>query len=176
MTFIHHFSSSLLHWFIFIIHLFHYTINHFVFCETGKIDNLSAVGGKVFWLSVCRFMSVESTFTLLLLISMSYWFDKPRFDIEGKLLLAASPPSLGALPNSFHHTNTRRLDTTNQSRAPVVACHSQHRKPGRKIPRYAAPVSVAQSRLLTISSGGEMSPSRIPGPHNHAHRMAAGAA
>ena len=58
-TFIHHFSSSLLHWSIFIIHLFHYTINRFVFCETGKIDNLSAVGGKVFWLSVCRSTSVE---------------------------------------------------------------------------------------------------------------------
>ena len=58
-TFIHHFSSSLLHGSIFIIHLFHYTINRFVFCETGKIDNLSAVGGKVFWLSVCRSTSIE---------------------------------------------------------------------------------------------------------------------
>ena len=27
---------------------FHHTINRFVFCETGEIDNLSAVGGKVF--------------------------------------------------------------------------------------------------------------------------------
>ena len=33
---------------------FHHTINPFVFCETDEIDNLSAVGGKVFWLSVCR--------------------------------------------------------------------------------------------------------------------------
>ena len=38
---------------------FHHTINRFVFCETGEIDNLSAVGGKVFWLSVCRSTSVE---------------------------------------------------------------------------------------------------------------------
>ena len=41
----------------------------------------------------------SSTFTLLL-ISRSYWFDKTQFVIEGKLLLATSPPSLGALPNS----------------------------------------------------------------------------
>ena len=27
---------------------FHHTINRFVFRETGEIDNLSAVGGKVF--------------------------------------------------------------------------------------------------------------------------------
>ena len=27
---------------------FHHTINRFVFCETGEIDNLSAVGDKVF--------------------------------------------------------------------------------------------------------------------------------
>ena len=39
--------------------IFHHTINRFVFCETGKIDNLSAVGGKVFWLSVCGSTSVE---------------------------------------------------------------------------------------------------------------------
>ena len=38
---------------------FHHAINRFVFCETGEIDNLSAVGGKVFWLSVCRSTSVE---------------------------------------------------------------------------------------------------------------------
>ena len=38
---------------------FHHTINRFVFCETGEIDNLSTVGGKVFWLSVCRSTSVE---------------------------------------------------------------------------------------------------------------------
>ena len=38
---------------------FYYTINCFVLCETGEIDNLSAVGGKVFWLSVCRSASVE---------------------------------------------------------------------------------------------------------------------
>ena len=41
----------------------------------------------------------SSTFTLLL-ISRSYWFDKPRFIIEGKLMLATSTPSLGAPPNS----------------------------------------------------------------------------
>ena len=41
----------------------------------------------------------SSTFTLLF-ISRSYWFDKPRFVIEGKLLLATSTPSLGAPPNS----------------------------------------------------------------------------
>ena len=39
--------------------LFHYIINRFVFCETGKIDKLFAVGGKVFWLSLCRSASVE---------------------------------------------------------------------------------------------------------------------
>ena len=38
---------------------FHHTINSFVFCETGEIDNLSAVVGKVFWLSVCRSAYVE---------------------------------------------------------------------------------------------------------------------
>ena len=27
---------------------FHHTINRFVFCETGEIDNLSAVGDNVF--------------------------------------------------------------------------------------------------------------------------------
>ena len=42
--FIRHFSLSLLHWSIFIIYLFYYTINRFVFCETEKIDNLSVVG------------------------------------------------------------------------------------------------------------------------------------
>ena len=41
----------------------------------------------------------SSTFTLLL-ISRSYWFDKPWFVIEGKLLLATSTPSLGAQPNA----------------------------------------------------------------------------
>ena len=58
---------------------FHHTINHFVFRETGEFDNLSAVGDKVFWLSVCSSKSVEgipkhqrsSTFTSLL-ISKSY--------------------------------------------------------------------------------------------------------
>ena len=110
-TFIHHFSSSLLHWSIFIIHLFHYTINRFVFCGTGNIDNLSAVGGKVFWLSVCRSTSVKikrqrsSTFTLLL-ISRSYWFDKHRFVIERKLLLAVIPSSLGSPPNSSQYNIT----------------------------------------------------------------------
>ena len=106
ITFHHRYSSSPLSYF----HLFLYTINRFVFCETGKIDNLSAVGGKVFWLSVCagpRLLKIKrqrsSAFTLLF-ISRSYWFDKPRFDIEGKLLLDAIPPSLGAPPNSFHHT------------------------------------------------------------------------
>ena len=39
------------------------------------------------------------TFTLFL-ISMSYWFDKPRFVIEGKLLLATSMTLLGAPPDS----------------------------------------------------------------------------
>ena len=58
-TFIHHFSSSLPYWSLFIFHLFHYTINHFVFYETGKIDNLSAVGDKVFLLSVCKSASIE---------------------------------------------------------------------------------------------------------------------
>ena len=38
---------------------FHHTINRFVFCETREIDNLSAVGGKVFWLRVYRSASVE---------------------------------------------------------------------------------------------------------------------
>ena len=42
---------------------------------------------------------ISSTFNLLL-ISKSYWFDKPRFVNEGKLLLATSPPLLGAPPNS----------------------------------------------------------------------------
>ena len=87
---------------------FHHTINRFVFCETGEIDNLSAVGGKVFWLSVCMSKFINGTRDTLtftsLLISRSYWFDKARFVIEGKLLLAATPPSLGAPPNSFHHT------------------------------------------------------------------------
>ena len=41
----------------------------------------------------------SSTFTSLL-ISKFYWFDKPRFVNEGKLLLATSTPSLGAPPNS----------------------------------------------------------------------------
>ena len=41
----------------------------------------------------------SSTFTLLLILR-SYWFDKPRFVIEGKQLLATSTPSLGAPPNS----------------------------------------------------------------------------
>ena len=42
----------------------------------------------------------SSRFTSLL-ISKSYWFDKPRFVNEGKLLLTTSPPSLGALPNAI---------------------------------------------------------------------------
>ena len=85
ITFHHHYSTGPFSYF----HLFHYIINHFVFCETGKIDNLSAVGGKVFgW--VCagpRLLKIKrqrsSTFTLLL-ISKSYWFDKPRFYKRGK--------------------------------------------------------------------------------------------
>ena len=42
------FSTSLLHWSLFIISLIHHTINRFVFYETEKIDNLSAVADKVF--------------------------------------------------------------------------------------------------------------------------------
>ena len=99
-----YFSSSLFHCSLFIFHLFHYTINRFVFCETGKID-FPPLGAKYFgW--VCagpRLLKVKrqrsSTFTLLL-ISRSYWFDKSWFVIEGKLLLATSTPSLGAPPNS----------------------------------------------------------------------------
>ena len=55
LFFHYHYSSG--HFSLF--HLFHHIINRFVFCETGKIDNLSAVGGKVFWLSVCRSTYVE---------------------------------------------------------------------------------------------------------------------
>ena len=102
-----YFLSSLLYWSLFI---FHYSINHFVFCEIGKIDNHSAIGGKVFgW--VCtgpRLLKIKrqrsSTFTSLL-ISKSYWFDKPRFFIEGKLLLATSPPSLGGTTQLFISSN-----------------------------------------------------------------------
>ena len=124
-TFIHHFSPSLLLWSLFTIYLFHHTINRFVFCETGKIHNLSAVGVKVFWLSVCRSKFVNGmrgmlTFTLLL-ISRSYWFDKPRFDIEGKLLLAATPPSLWAPPNSFHHTINHLLPEIGNGRISPLA-------------------------------------------------------
>ena len=36
----------------------------------------------------------------MLLISKSYWFDKPRFVNERKLLLTTSTPSLGAQPNA----------------------------------------------------------------------------
>ena len=90
---------------------FHHTINHFVFCETGEIDNLSTVGGKVYgW--VCagpRQLKVKrhrsSTFTSLL-ISKSYWFDKPRFVNEGKMLLSTIPPSLGAPPNFANFANS----------------------------------------------------------------------
>ena len=35
-----------------------------------------------------------------MLISKSYWFDKPRFVNEGKLLLTTSTPSLGAQSNA----------------------------------------------------------------------------
>ena len=38
---------------------FHHTINRFGFCKTGEIDNLSAVVGKVFWLSMCKSVSIE---------------------------------------------------------------------------------------------------------------------
>ena len=48
----------------------------------------------------------SSTFTFLS-ISRSYWFDKPRFVIEGKLLLTTSTPSLGAPPNSSSVAITR---------------------------------------------------------------------
>ena len=100
------FSSSFIHWSLLYYSLFHHTINHFVFCETGEIDNLSAVGGKVIgW--VCagpRLLKVKhqrsSTFTSLL-ISKSSWFDKPRFNNWGKiLLLATSLPSPRAKPNT----------------------------------------------------------------------------
>ena len=47
----------------------------------------------------------SSTFTLLL-ISRSYWFDKPRFVIEGKLLLVTSTPLLGAPPNTVNYAIT----------------------------------------------------------------------
>ena len=42
----------------------------------------------------------RSSTSILLLISKSYWFAKPRFVNEGKLLLATSTPSLGAQPNA----------------------------------------------------------------------------
>ena len=81
LLFHHHYFSG--HFALF--HPFHHTINRFVFCETGEIDNLSAVGGKVFWLSVCRSASVEGQvpeiFNIHLVIDFkSYWFDKPRFN------------------------------------------------------------------------------------------------
>ena len=38
---------------------FHHTIKRFVFCETEEVDNLSTIGDKVFWLSVCSSTSVE---------------------------------------------------------------------------------------------------------------------
>ena len=85
LAFHHHYSTG--HFSLF--HLLHHIINRFVFCETEKIDNLSAVGGKVFgW--VCagpRLLKVKcqrsSTFTSFF-ISKSYWFDKPRFFNWGK--------------------------------------------------------------------------------------------
>ena len=104
ITFYNHHSSNPLSYF----HLFHYTINRFVFYETGKIDNLSAVGGKVIgWVcAVPCLLKIKrqrsSTFTLLLM-SMSYWYDKPRFVYEGKLLLTTSTPSLGAQPNAINY-------------------------------------------------------------------------
>ena len=55
LDFNHHYSSGNFSLF----HPFYHTISRFVFCETGKIENLSAVGGKLFWLSVCRSTSVE---------------------------------------------------------------------------------------------------------------------
>ena len=49
----------------------------------------------------------SSTFTLLLILK-SYWFDKPWFINEGKLLLATSTPSLGTQHNSFNYTISHR--------------------------------------------------------------------
>ena len=38
-----------------------------------------------------------------MLISKSYWFDKPRFINDEKLLLVTSTPSLGAQPNIVNY-------------------------------------------------------------------------
>ena len=105
---------------------FHHTINRFVFCETGEIDNLSAVGGKVFgW--VCagpRLLKVKcqrsSTFTSLLILK-SYWFYKPWFINEGKLLLATSTPSLGAPPN-FANSNQAPNTTKRHRTCGLLLC------------------------------------------------------
>ena len=87
--------------------LFHHTINHFVFCETGEIDNLSAVGDKVFgWVCAGPCLLKVSLSARDLQYSPRCWFQSPTGSInlvsikEGKLLLDTIPPSLGAPPNS----------------------------------------------------------------------------
>ena len=92
--------------------LFHFIIQLTALCSARpeRLTTSPPLGTKYFgW--VCagpRLLKVKrqrsSTFTSLL-ISKSYWFDKPRFVNEGKLLLTTSTHSVGAQPNSTIYAN-----------------------------------------------------------------------
>ena len=101
ITFHHHYSTGPFSYFIY----FTIELSALFSARPERLTTFPPLGAKYFgW--VCagpRLLKIKSqrfsTFTLLL-ISRSYWFDKPRFVIQGKLLLATSTPSLGAPPNS----------------------------------------------------------------------------
>ena len=107
---------------------FHYTIRLTALFSADREDWYPSFRwGQSNYLSVCKsvFVTVKrqrlSTFTSLL-ISKFYWFDKPRFVNEGKLLLTTSTPSFGALPNTIiirnHHTISETLQK--QVRCPLL--------------------------------------------------------
>ena len=135
LAFHHHYFSG--HFWFF--HIFHHTINHFVFCETGEIDNLSAVGDKVFgWMCADPRLLKVSLSARDLQHSPRCWFQSPTGSInlgslkEGKLLLATIPPSLGAPPNSSPPTikqfsgaiarNRRNIQSRQLCRQQVFGC------------------------------------------------------
>ena len=120
-----------------------------------------------------------STFTLLL-ISKSYWFDKPWFVNEGKLLLTTSTPCLvhnPTLPSSIiswrrGEPATRRINTPASPAsvhmpAPRSAHHPTRCSPSRAPPPQPFPPSVYK-RSVSRRYHTHLLPStlcRSPSPH-----------
>ena len=106
LAFHHHYSSGHFSFF----HLFHHTINHFAFCETGEIDNLSADGDKVFgWVCAGLRLLKVSLSTKDLRHSPRCWFQSPTGSInlcslnEGNCYLLHPRLCLGQYPTLCQH-------------------------------------------------------------------------